>query len=162
MLQGICDEQVETLDCLVDVAMVTKVCELISKLAPGLPVITKYKRKSGPQIRQNALAFTVTPLSHTHPPTHVHTHLLRPKLSSLHNVLEVVSDNVGLLEEQSHRVGKVVVLPHLLLLKTRCCKQLRETDTHQTSYIVAVLWSRGKDGGGGARGCYNGGGQSRR
>ena len=39
MLQGICDKQVETLHCLANVAMVTKVCELISKLAPGLPVI---------------------------------------------------------------------------------------------------------------------------
>ena len=90
--------------------------------------------------------------THTHPhPTYTHTYLLWPELSPLHNVFKVVADDVGLLEEQSHGVGQVVILSHLLPLKTRRRKQLRETNAHQTSYIVAVLWSRERRGEGGRK-----------
>ena len=100
-----------------------------------------------------------------HAPTphlHTHTYLPWPELSPLHNVFKVVADDVGLLEEQSHGVGQVMVLSHLLPLKTRRRKQLRQTNTYQTSYIVAVLWSRERRGGGGGGGCCNGGGQIKR
>ena len=88
------------------------------------------------------------PLCHA-PTPHTHTYLPWPELSPLHNIFKIVANDVGLLEEQSHGVGQVMVLSHLLPLKTRRRKQLRQTNTYQTSYIVAVLRSRERRGGGG-------------
>ena len=115
-------------------------------------------RRSGPH-RMHKIPVRY-PLCHA-PTPHTHTYLPWPELSPLHNVFKIVADDVGLLEEQSHGVGQVVILSHLLPLKTRCRKQLRQTNTHQTSYIVAVLWSRERSGGegGGGGGGWGGVGE---
>ena len=54
-----------------------------------------------------------------HTKTHFNLYLFWPELSSLQYVLEVVSDDVGLLEEQTHRVGQLVILANLWTLQLR-------------------------------------------
>ena len=67
------------------------------------------------------------------------SHLLRPESAPLLHVLQVVSDDVGLLEEQTHRVGQLGVLPHLRVLQLRGGEQLRQTDPYQPCHIVTIL-----------------------
>lgn len=45
------------------------------------------------------------------------TRLLRPESTALLRVLQIVSDDVGLLEEQAHGVGQLGVLAHLRILQ---------------------------------------------
>lgn len=66
-------------------------------------------------------------------------HLLRPEGTSLLRVLQVVSDDVGLLEEETHGVGQVRVLPHLWVLQLRRGEQLRQPDPYQPCHVVAIL-----------------------
>ena len=54
-----------------------------------------------------------------HTPKLILTYFFWPELSSLQYVLEVVSDDVGLLEEQTHRVGQLVILADLWTLQLR-------------------------------------------
>lgn len=67
------------------------------------------------------------------------SHLLRPEGTSFLHVLQVVSDDVGLLEEQTHRVGQLGVLPHLWVLQPRGGEQLGQTDPYQPCHIVTIL-----------------------
>lgn len=69
----------------------------------------------------------------------VQTRLLRPEGTSLLRVLQVVSDDVGLLEEETHRVGQLGVLPHLWVLQLRRGEQLRQPDPYQPCHVVTIL-----------------------
>ena len=51
-------------------------------------------------------------------------YLTRPELSPLQCVLQIVSDDVGLLQEQSHGVGQSLVPSYHLTLQTRGREQL--------------------------------------
>ena len=46
-----------------------------------------------------------------------HTYLFRPEVSAIFYILQVVSYDVGLLEEEAHGVGQLVVPPYLLPLQ---------------------------------------------
>lgn len=52
--------------------------------------------------------------------TRARSYLLWPESTPLLCVLQIVSDNVGLLQEQSHGVGQLYVTSHLRVLKLRC------------------------------------------
>lgn len=67
------------------------------------------------------------------------SHLLRPEDTSFLHVLQVVPDDVGLLEEQTHGVGQFGVLAHLWVLQLGGGEQLRQTDPDQPCHIVAIL-----------------------
>lgn len=72
------------------------------------------------------------------------TRLLRPEGTSFLRVLQIVSDDVRLLEEQAHGVGQLGVVPHLRLLQLGRREQLRQTDAYQPCYVVAILHKRTK------------------
>lgn len=72
------------------------------------------------------------------------SYLLWPEGTSLLCVLQIVSDDVGLLEEQAHGVGQLRVPPHLRVLQLGCREEPRQADADQPGYIVAVL-HRGRD-----------------
>lgn len=67
------------------------------------------------------------------------TNLLWPEGTSLLAVLQIVSDDVGLLEEEAHGVGQLGVSPHLGVLQLGCREKLRETDPDQPGNVVAIL-----------------------
>lgn len=67
------------------------------------------------------------------------SHLLRPEDTSFLHVLQVVPDDVGLLEEQTHGVGQFGVLADLWVLQLGGGEQLRQTDPDQPCHIVAIL-----------------------
>lgn len=67
------------------------------------------------------------------------TRLLRPEGTSLLRVLQVVSDDVGLLEEETHGVGQLGVLPHLWVLQLGRGEQLRQPDPYQPCHVVTIL-----------------------
>lgn len=67
------------------------------------------------------------------------SHLLRPEDTSFLHVLQVVPDDVGLLEEQTHGVGQFGVLAHLWVLQLRGGEELRQTDPDQPCHIVTIL-----------------------
>lgn len=67
------------------------------------------------------------------------SHLLRPEDTSFPHVLQVVPDDVGLLEEQTHGVGQFGVLAYLWVLQLGGGEQLRQTDPNQPCHIVAIL-----------------------
>lgn len=67
------------------------------------------------------------------------TRLLRPESTSLLRVLQIVSDDVGLLEEQAHGVGQLRVLAHLRILQPGGREELRQPHANQPCHIVAIL-----------------------
>lgn len=66
-------------------------------------------------------------------------HLLWPEGTSLLCVLQIVSDDVSLLEEQAHGVGQLSVPPHLGVLQLGRREQLRQANTNQPCHEVAIL-----------------------
>lgn len=66
-------------------------------------------------------------------------YLLWPESTSISRVLQIVSDDVGLLEEQAHGVGQLGVPAHLGVLQLGRGEQSRQADAHQSSHIMAIL-----------------------
>lgn len=66
-------------------------------------------------------------------------YLLGPEGPTLCCVFKIVSDDVGLLEEQAHRVGQLSVLPHFWILQLGGGEEPRQTDADETGDVVAVL-----------------------
>ena len=64
--------------------------------------------------------------------------LARPKDPSVLQVLEIVADDVGLLQEEAHRVGQLLVFPDRRRLQAGLRKQVREADADQPGDVVAV------------------------
>jgi len=60
-------------------------------------------------------------------------------MSSLPHVFKIISDDVRLLQKQSHRVGKLCVGADRWLFQPWDGEQPGETDTHQPGHVVAVL-----------------------
>lgn len=54
-------------------------------------------------------------------------------------VLQIVSDDVGLLEEQAHGVGQLGVLAHLRVFQLGCREELRQAHAHQPCHVVTIL-----------------------
>lgn len=55
-------------------------------------------------------------------------YLLGPEGPTLFCVFKIVSDDVGLLEEQAHRVGQLCVLPNFRILQLGGREEPRQTD----------------------------------
>lgn len=70
---------------------------------------------------------------------HTQSYLLWPKSATLLCVLQIISDDVGLLEEQSHRVRQLCVPPHLGVLELRRRKQAGQADANEPCHIVTIL-----------------------
>lgn len=61
-------------------------------------------------------------------------------------VLQIVSDDVGLLQEQAHGVGQLGVPPHLGVLQLGRGEQLRQADADQPRHVVTILHRRRERG----------------
>ena len=62
-----------------------------------------------------------------------------PRRGLLHDVLQVIADDVSLLEEEPHGVGEILHLRESLILEHGVCPQVREADADQAGDVVAVL-----------------------
>lgn len=66
-------------------------------------------------------------------------YLLRPEGPPLLLVLQIVPDDVGLLEEQTHGVGQLRVPAHLNILQLGRREESGQADPHQTRHVMTVL-----------------------
>ena len=69
----------------------------------------------------------------------VSPYLLGPELPLLENILQEVTDDVCLLQEQAHGIGQSRVLAHHCVLHSRRREESRQADANQTRHIMTVL-----------------------